>query len=145
MKVFVDANVFFTAIYNPDGGSGFILNLYKKKEPFELITVTHAISEASKNILLKLGDTKLDKFYKFIVSARPQIKSLMLLPSEVDYYLKFVPLKDVPILAGADKFQVDFLLTLDRKHFLNKKEILERHFPFKVVNPHEFLKEFRDF
>ena len=30
MRVFIDANVFFAAIYNPDGGSGFVLNLYQK-------------------------------------------------------------------------------------------------------------------
>jgi len=142
MKVFVDANVFFTAIYNPEGGSGFILNLYQKKKPFELITVTQVIAEASKNILLKLGDTKLEKFYKFIVLTKPQIKSLILLPREVNYYLKFVALKDVPILAGADKFKVDFLLTLDKKHFLNKKEVIEKYFSFKVVNPKDFLRGF---
>lgn len=46
----MDANVFFAAVYNPDGGSGFILNLYRKKKSFELITITHAVAEASKTL-----------------------------------------------------------------------------------------------
>jgi len=143
IRVFVDANVFFAAIYNPDGGSGFVLNLYQKEKPFDLITIVQAIAEASKNIHLKLGEEKLYQFYNFLISAKPKIKSLILSKEEINLYSKFVDLKDVPILAGADKFKADFLLTLDRKHFLSKKTILEKHFSFKVVNTSEFLRRFK--
>ncbi len=140
MKIFVDANIFFAATYNPKGGSAYILNLSRKEKSLKLITTTHIISEAYKNILLKLGEKKLDYFYKLLLLTRPKIEFLTLTPKEINFYSKFVDLKDVPVLAGANKLKANFLLTLDRKHFLNRRDVFEKEFTFKIVNTAELIK-----
>jgi predicted nucleic acid-binding protein len=49
-----------------------------------------------------------------------------------------VNLKDAPILAAAQKAQVDYLVTLDKKHFLKARHEIELSPP--VVTPEEFLR-----
>jgi predicted nucleic acid-binding protein len=49
-------------------------------------------------------------------------------------------MKDAPILAAAKDADVDFLVTLDKKHFLDAREEIE--FDPPVLTPGEFLQEF---
>ncbi len=53
-RIFLDANVFFAAAGSPKGGSGFVLELAKKRK-LEIITVNQAFLGAEQNILKKLG------------------------------------------------------------------------------------------
>lgn len=63
MKIFLDANVFFAEATSPKGGSGFILELAKKKK-LEVITVNQALLEAEQNIGKKLGPRYLNHHYQ---------------------------------------------------------------------------------
>jgi predicted nucleic acid-binding protein len=51
-----------------------------------------------------------------------------------------VNLKDAPILAAAQSSGADYLITLDKKHFLKTRERLQLSPP--VVTPEEFLRDF---
>ena len=42
-------------------------------------------------------------------------------PAEIQAAALVIHIKDAPILAAAKKAQVDFLITLDKKHFLSGK------------------------
>ena len=52
---------------------------------------------------------------------------------------KIVVLKDAAILAAAKRAEVDFLVTLDRKHLLGKPE-LEQFAGVPIVSPKEALE-----
>jgi predicted nucleic acid-binding protein len=47
--------------------------------------------------------------------------------------------KDAPVLATAMLPDIDFLLTLDRKHFLNNKRLKSTNWMEKIKKPEDFL------
>jgi predicted nucleic acid-binding protein len=49
-------------------------------------------------------------------------------------------MKDAPLRAAAKKAQVDFLITLDKRHFLSGKTGIRGR--FKIATPGEFLQTF---
>lgn len=138
--VFVDANVLFAAIYNPSGGSNYFLKRAEERMDFKLITNTQALSEAIRNLTLKAGHQKGEELFQLLSDSKIKVKFLLITQKEIEYYLNFVPLKDVPIIAGADKFGASYLLTLDKEHFLSRKKVIEKSFRFKIVTPGDLLK-----
>ena len=56
----------------------------------------------------------------------------------VEEAAKMVNSKDAPILAAAQRARADYLVTLDKKHFLKARHKLE--FSPPVVTPEEFLR-----
>ncbi len=61
-------------------------------------------------------------------------------PASVEKAATIVDRKDAPILAAAQSANVDFLITLDKRHFLNPKT--RQKVMLKVVSPIEFLQSF---
>ena len=142
MKVFLDANIFFAGARSPKGGSGFILELAKKKK-LEIITVNHALLEAERNILKKLGPQYLNRHYQNLLEIKPKIQSIEFVTlKEINKLRKLIPSKDIPILLGAILSGTQFLITLDRKHFLGNEKLKKIKLPFKILNPGEFLREY---
>lgn len=142
MKVFLDANVFFAGTRSPRGGSGFVLELAKKKK-IEPITTSHALLEAEQNILKKLGPDCLNRHYQNLLEIKPKIQSIEFVTiKEINRLKKLIPSKDIPILLGAIVSGTQFLITLDRKHFLNNEKLKKIKLPFKILNPGEFLRKY---
>jgi len=94
-----------------------------------------------RNVRKKLLDYHLERF--FVLTAKFKIINL-----PIDYSLakkagKIIVKKDVYILCQAKQSKADYLITLDKKHFLKEKvrkfiqpsliltpkELLSRHFP----------------
>jgi len=61
-------------------------------------------------------------------------------PESVEKAATIVDRKDAPILAAAQNANVGFLITLDKRHFLNPKT--RQKVMLKVVSPIEFLQSF---
>ncbi len=123
MKLFLDANVFFAAAGSPQGGSSFIITGATAKK-WKIITVAHALHEAERNIDLKLSKDALTRHYKNLIECTPEIQPIDLLNLQQLAELgKFITFKDVPILAGAILSKPDYLITLDRKDFINNKRL----------------------
>lgn len=61
---------------------------------------------------------------------------------EIAKFKKLLPDKDIPILFGAIVSGANFLITLDRKHFLENEKLKKLKLPFKIVNPGDFLREY---
>ena len=138
-RVFSDANIFFAAANSPKGGSGFVLELAKKKK-LRIITVAYALLEAERNIKAKLDNFYLNRHYQNILEIKPEIQPIKFVSlEEIAKLEKFVPLKDAPILLGAVLSKSQFLITLDRKHFLDNEALKIPKLPFKILNPGEFL------
>lgn len=116
-KVFADSNVWFAAVCSPTGGSSFIFSLVSKK--IQLITTQTVLAEVERNVRQKLEFYHLERFFNLTVKAKP----LKALPNKnsVVRAKKVIVAKDAIILAEAKRAKVEFLITLDKKHFLTDK------------------------
>ena len=142
MKVFLDANVFFAAAGSPTGGSAFVLELAKQKK-IRVVTVAYALVEAERNIQQKLGEKALDRYHQNLLEVGPEVQNIDNVPMNVAKTLEqLLPLKDVPILLGAMLSDASFLLTLDRKDFLDNKKLEGSKLSFKIVTTGDFLQKY---
>lgn len=114
-SVFVDSSVFFTATNSPTGGSAKLFTL----KNIELLVSSLILTETERNVRKKLHPYHLERFFKLvdktkIVDQKPN-KAL------INKAMKVIAEKDSVILAEAKLAKADFLVTLDRKDFLNEK------------------------
>jgi len=109
MRLFLDANVLFTAAHRPQGKAALICEL-TGEETWSLVTSELAIEEARRNLMRKFPqclqalDTILQRVER--VSPSPPFDCPVPLPE-----------KDQPIFAGALRAAATHFLTGDRKHF----------------------------
>ncbi len=138
-KIFLDADVLVAGSYNPQGGSGFILECAKKKA-FRIIASKLVLQEAKRALAKKLGEEALSKFYKnmididFLLAQRPTQK-------EIEKYSQFIHQDDAHVLAAAIKNKADFLITLNKKHFLTPK-IKKASLSIIILTPKMFIEEY---
>ena len=129
---FLDSSVLFTAVNSPTGGSSKLFTLKNIK----LITSVFVLAETERNVRKKLQSYHLDRFFKLV-------DKLEILEQTLDDRVmrkanKVIVEKDAAILAGAKKAKTDYLVTLDRKHFLTKKVAIFLK-PQKVFSPKEII------
>jgi predicted nucleic acid-binding protein len=113
MKLFLDANIIFTAAYSPDGSSRFLFSI-AETGAVTLCTSPYALDEAKRNLTLKAAD-RLPTLEKLLpnltIVPEPQpdrVALAALLP---------LPPKDAPIMAAAVSCKADLLVTGDRRDF----------------------------
>jgi predicted nucleic acid-binding protein len=106
MKIFVDANVLFTAAYSPMGKAATLLEC----SALSFVTSDYAAEEARRNLLVKRPSA---------LSALEKIlEKIELAPSVQSGVCPIVlPLKDQPIFLSALMIKATHLLTGDRKDF----------------------------
>ena len=113
MRLFLDANVLFTAAHNAGGRSAAIFQL-ARAGTCDLVTSPHALEKARRNLRLK---------YPNAVEVLEGLLTVTSVESEapsggVAWALEQgLPLKDAPILAAAAQAHCDVLVTGDRTHF----------------------------
>lgn len=113
MRLFLDANVIFSAAHNPDGRARALF-LLQRNGRCELIASAHALEEARRNIALKYSSrtAELDALAReLLVVPEPEVKAVAR-AQELG-----LPLDDAPILAAAIASKADVLVTGDRTHF----------------------------
>ena len=106
-RLFLDANVLFSAAYRADCG---LLRLWRLRG-VELITSAYALAEAGANLDAPGQRTRLDHLAVKIVVV-PEPAEAIALPAGA-----VLPAKDQPILAAAIRAQATHLLTGDARHF----------------------------
>lgn len=134
-KLFLDANVVFSAVCSSSGASSFLFQLAKKKKII-LFSSFYAVNEAKVNVERKLGQDKLILLYE-LISEFKKVDNFA--PVFDGKYENFIVEKDIPILVGAENMAVDFLITLNKKDFMNAK-IAKLKLPFKILSPGEYLR-----
>jgi uncharacterized protein len=111
MKLFLDANVIFTAAYSSQGSSRFLFSIAESGE-ITLCTSLYALDEARKNLALKAADKlpALEKLLpQMLIVPEPQ-------PNMVAWAERLpLPPKDAPIMAAAVTGKADMLVTGDRR------------------------------
>lgn len=109
-RVFLDANVLFTAAHNPHGKTALLMQLAAANS-FKLFTSAYAREEAERNISAKYPGS--------LTGFKHLIKSITVVPvtNPPADYPKILPAKDAPIFAAAVYCRATHLLTGDIKHF----------------------------
>lgn len=106
-RLFLDANILFSAAYRDDAGVAALWSL----EAATLITSTYAIEEARRNLRKREQKLRLEQLARGLhvvqfVSAPDVLTTRVSLPG-----------KDLPILAGAIALNSTHLITGDVRHF----------------------------
>ncbi|MDP3948488.1 MAG: putative toxin-antitoxin system toxin component, PIN family [bacterium] len=134
-KIFLDTSTLLSGLNSPLGASGFIISIFKLKKIIVFIS-PEVISEAEKVIKDKFQLLKIP-FLDFLTSQPIITKKLT--PNEIKSAYKIINSEDAPILAGAIKAKVDFLITLDKKF----QELAKNKVKLKILSPGQFLEEYR--
>ncbi len=131
---FLDSSVLFTAVNSPTGGSAKLFTLEKVK----LIASWVVLAEVERNVQIKLQHYHLERFFmltKKLIISKQLPNNKLITKAE-----KIIVKKDAMILAEAKQAKTNFLITLDRKHFLTTK-IRSFLKPQKILTPKLFFKE----
>lgn len=131
--VFVDSSVLFTATNSPTGGSAKLFTL----KGIKLIVSPWVLTETERNVRAKLHDYHLDRF--FHLAGQTQIFKAQLDSKLIQKAQKVIAKKDAVILAEARLSKSDFLVTLDRKDFLNEK-VAKFLMPAIALTPKELME-----
>lgn len=105
-RIFLDANVLFSAAYRPGSGLGRLWHL----KSVELLTSAYAIEEARRNLDEESQRARLEALLGEVRVMGAAAAGR--LPGHVD-----LPAKDRPILVSAIQAGASHLLTGDREHF----------------------------
>ena len=138
----LDTSVVLSALLSDRGGSSGIFDL--AGVGLIHIAITEAIAlEAHAKVQQKFGVSEVVGLRSLLTTFKSAIKPSPVLSDLKKYNHLIVDQNDRHILAGAVNYGVDYLITLDKKHFFTEK--LERaDLGFIIRTPGEFLKEFRE-
>jgi len=131
-RVFLDSSVLFTPVNSPTGVSAKLFTLKKIK----LITSKLVLVEVERNIRKKLEDYHLKRF--FLLVSKIEILDQLPSPKLIQKAQKAIVKKDAAILAEAKTAKSDYLITLDKKHFLTPK-VAAFIKPEKILTPKMLL------
>ncbi len=137
-RAFVDASVLFAAAKSETGASREIVRLAIQGE-VRLVASQFVLEEVRRNLKAKAPEAvaALDDFLNAV-----SFELVRPTKSEVEAAMKYVAAKDAPIIAAAKRAQVDFLVSLDRRHIVGVPEV-EKRSGLNIVLPAELLEEIR--
>ncbi len=109
MRLFLDANVLFTAAHNPAGKAALVVELGAKGK-WDVVSSSYAVEEARRNIAAKFPAA--DKSLEELIGA------MTIIPSGLGRDCPLpLPDKDRPIMEAAMRANASHLLTGDIKDF----------------------------
>ena len=138
-RVFIDSSVLFAAAYSASGHSRDLLVMGAAKK-VKIVISRLVIRETERNIE-EFNPQKLPVLTRIIESAGPEIIEVTV--DQVKDAVEQIALKDAPILAAAKASQAEMLVTLDKKHFLNRPE-LSKYAGMPIVTPKEAIERFKN-
>jgi predicted nucleic acid-binding protein len=136
--VFLDACVLIAASHSPSGGSALVIEICQG-HLFKSAVTIEVLLETRVNIIEKFGEPELINFYKLLAALDPEMIPIPE-PAKIEQYQALVVRKDLHVLAAALSCGVEYLITLDRRHFMTPI-ISAAGLPIKILTPGDFLKE----
>jgi predicted nucleic acid-binding protein len=140
LKLFLDANVLFTAAYSENGGSAYVFQLAKRKL-INIVSSKYAFIEAERNLIAKGSKDVMIRFYTNVALLGDLYEDEDIELEINSEMQNLINVKDLPILLSAIKNKSDYLLTLDRKHFFTK-QIIDFIKPIILCTPKDYLQSF---
>lgn len=139
IKVFVDASVLFAASASATGASREILRYAWRRE---IIPVLNGlVLEETERSLAAKRPGALDMFYLFRESLPLAVVEPT--PQEVMAMWPYTDYEDAPHLVTAKKAHVDCLVSLDRRHMVNRRDDVLQKVGLRILLPEELLQELR--
>lgn len=138
-RVFLDANIYFSASRSPSGGSSVICELIKQKK-LNLYATRQVLREAKRNLSEKESVEVNLRFYDLFKDLKPKIINIQKSEAQKNYG-EIINQKDSLVLEGGRKAKAKYLVTLDKKDFFTKK-VREANLPFEIVTPGELIRIF---
>ncbi len=138
-KVFVDTSVIFAAVFSPEGGSRFLFRL-GEIDLLELWVGQSVLQEAEEVLRRKASHTLpelaiLLNVVHVSTGGAPSDREI----GQAKEFVNYLP--DARVLAEALKIAPDWLVTLDRKHFIENPSLAR--LPFRIGTPGDFLEAFK--
>jgi len=140
-KVFLDASALFAAVFSDSGAARLILRL-AEEGIIEMLVSSQIVAE-TEGALRRKAPEVLGYFALLLdrarcrVVANPTLEQITIWRSVISY------LPDAAVLAAALSASVDYLVTLDRQHFLRNSLLMARP-PLPIGTPGDFLAWLRD-
>lgn len=139
-RVFLDTNVVISGLLSRTGASAAILDLSEAEEIMAVVS-RQVLVEADRVFTAKFPQL-LERYRKFIKNLGPLLADD---PSmrEVEASKKIIDATDAPILAAAKREGVNYLVTLNTRHFHTEK--VRAFLSCPILTPSEFIVAFRKF
>ncbi|HEY77177.1 MAG TPA: PIN domain-containing protein [Thermoflexia bacterium] len=134
-RVFLDTSALIAGLVSPGRASNLILSL-AEAEVITLVISEEVLIEPDCNLRARLPRAIPE--YRRFLAACPIEKADPPDAAEVAAAAEIIHLKDAPILAAAMALRVDYLVTLDRRHFLDDPEVARRS-GLRIGTPGDFL------
>ena len=130
--VVLDAGVYMAGAGSPRGGSSQILD-WCAERLLQPVTARQVLQEAGRNVAKKLPRAVaiLERIIQAVSAELPQDPT----DEEIAVARQVVPSKDAPILAVARKANVEYFVTLNRRHF--KQPLVISSVSFQILLPEE--------
>jgi predicted nucleic acid-binding protein len=135
IRVFFDASVLFAASYSKTGSARDLLREAVRGN-VQVVVTQHVLREAEASLARKAPEA-LPALHELLELVGPEVGELPTL-QELREAATYINLKDAPIVAGAVKARVDYLVTWDRKHFIDDERVA-RESGLKIVTPDEVM------
>ncbi|MCW5934078.1 MAG: PIN domain-containing protein [Fimbriimonadia bacterium] len=133
-RVFLDAGIYIAGAASATGGSRQILD-WCALGLLKPVTSYQVLDETRRNVAKKLP--RATQILEKIIS----LVNAEIIPEPTEEVISqaslFVPIKDAPILAAAIQANVDYFVTLDRRHF--KPPAVQQAVSFPILLPEEFI------
>ncbi len=142
MKIFLDANILFTAALSDTGASRYLFRIAEVDPTLHLITSPYALEEARINITKKYN-VATAAFSALVTSS---VLTISLDPPRtlVIHAENVIIKKDAPILAGALSSKADILCTLDKKDFFTNNVLTwTKKYDTRVALPGPVVQEWK--
>jgi putative PIN family toxin of toxin-antitoxin system len=123
IRVFLDASVLFSASYSKSGSSRDLLR-EAMRENLEIVVSQHVLEEVERNLAQKAPEA-LPAFRELLTLVVAEVAEKPT-SEELKRVVTYINLKDAPIVASAIKAKVDYLVTWDRKHFIDDPRVAEK-------------------
>ncbi|HCR35896.1 hypothetical protein A2130_02495 [Candidatus Woesebacteria bacterium GWC2_33_12] len=133
ISLFLDSSVLFSATYSVIGGSSKLFTLKNIKLNVSKVV----LHEVEKNVRQKLESYHLDRF--FMLTSKLNILDNYLNDNLIKKAKKYIVEKDSVILAEFLNSNCKYLITLDKKDFLQEK-VIKFVKPKKILTPKMFLE-----
>jgi len=134
-RVFLDASVLFSATYSAAGASREILRSAIRHEIVAVLS-PHVAEEARRNLRRK-APAAIEAFEQLMETVSPEVAVEPSL-SELQTAASYINLRDAPIIAAAVKANVEYLVTLDRTHFIDDPKVAQES-GLSILTPDKLL------
>ena len=134
--IFLDSSVWIAATLSERGGSAEIMNRIINKK-LQIVSSPDVFEEVTRNLNLKYPH-KVQSFLVLFNSLHP----ILVQPDKTTVLKarKIINVFDAPILAAAMKAKCEFLITLDRKHFILSE--ISKITGIKILLPGDYLNNY---